>query len=393
MWFGRAGGRWLSSIVRALGRGYTRPWPSHPRPREIDVELVRIRKDIARLVGYVPGEQPQEPGWIKLNTNESFECSPAALEAVRSLGAVELTRYPDPLCSGVTAILAESFGVGAERVVVGNGSDDIVNLIIRSVCGPGDRLVCTRPSYSLYPVLAAIQGVEAVEIPLLEGFALPLRQLCSTRGAVAFVASPNNPAGTLYPPDQVAELCRSGQNLVVVDEAYVEFAETNCAGLLEDFPNVCLVRSLSKAYGLAGLRVGYMVGPPDLAEAVLKVKDSYNVNRAAQAAAIAALGDVDWARTTWQGVIERRERFRTLLEEEFGLRAYPSQANFVLVDFGGKSATAAQEALRRKRILVRRLEGAPITRNCLRITIGSDSEMGVLVEALRGHLQPEAVAQ
>ena len=209
--------------------------------------------------GYVPGEQPQESGWIKLNTNESVECSPAALKAIRSIEPADLRLYPDAMSDGVRAELARRFDAEPDQFVVGNGSDDILSLLIRATCEPGDSVVFTRPSYSLYPVLTQIQGARSMEVPLEPDFSLPVRKLSSTRGSILFITNPNNPAGTWYPPDEIAEICESEQNLVVVDEAYADFSGEDCSQLVKRYSNVCVVRSLSKAYGLAGLRVGYML--------------------------------------------------------------------------------------------------------------------------------------
>lgn len=355
--------------------------------------MVRIRSDIEALRGYTPGEQPQDGGWIKLNTNENAECSPAALAALHALGPDDLRLYPDPQAVKLRSKLAAMLRVQPDQIVVGNGSDDILNLLIRATCSTADSVVCTRPSYSLYPVLASIQGARVVEVPLGPDFALPIKQLSSTRGAILIITNPNNPAGTWYPPEQVAQICESGQNLVVIDEAYADFAESDCAKLLERFDNVCSVRSLSKSYGLAGLRVGYLAGPPALAAALMKIKDSYNVSRAAQVAALAALNDEDWAKQAWQRLVSLRERLSRSLTEDFGLKVYPSQANFILVDFGEHSASAALAALRERRILVRHFAGDPMVANCLRITVGTADQIGTLLEALREWLPVERAAK
>ena len=196
-----------------------------------------------------------------------------------------------------------------------------------------------------------------------------------------FITSPNNPAGTAYPPEQVAELATAGANLVAVDEAYAEFAETDCLELLRRFENVCVIRTFSKAYGLAGLRIGYLLGPPDLVEALLKIKDSYNVNRAAQIAAEAALEDGEWAESMWAGV-RRRRTWLTAELGKLGLKVHPSQANFILVDCGDAPAVAVQKELEERRILVRHLGGTPETENALRITVGTEAELQGLVEAM-----------
>ena len=329
----------------------------------------------------MPGRQPSGRGWIKLNTNESPEASPAAVRALVGLDGEWLRRYPDPTSERLRERLAARFGMDRGRVVVGNGADDIINLLIRATCDPGDVVVTTSPAYALYSILAEIQDVAVKALPLGSDFSLPIDDLKRARGAIMFITSPNNPAGTAYPPEQVAELATAGANLVAVDEAYAEFAETDCLELLRRFENVCVIRTFSKAYGLAGLRIGYLLGPPDLVEALLKIKDSYNVNRAAQIAAEAALEDGEWAESMWAGV-RRRRTWLTAELGKLGLKVHPSQANFILVDCGDAPAVAVQKELEERCILVRHLGGTPETENALRITVGTEAELQGLVEAM-----------
>ncbi len=349
--------------------------------------MVTIRKNIDAMLGYIPGEQPRESGWIKLNTNESVECSPAALRAIRSIEPDDLRLYPDAMSNELRAELARRFDAEPEQFVVGNGSDDILNLLIRATCEAGDSAVFTMPSYSLYPVMAQIQGARSVEVPLGADFTLPVRKLSSTRGSILFITNPNNPAGTWYPPEQIAEICESGQNLVVVDEAYADFSGEDCSRLVQQYSNVCVVRSLSKAYGLAGLRVGYMLGSIELATNVVKVKDSYNVSSAAQIAAVAALRDDEWARASWSDAARRRDWLSEKLTSELGLTVHPSRANFVLVDFGDNSAVNVLDYLRDRRILVRHFSDNPQVSNSLRISIGSQDDLDALFDALRAALE------
>ncbi len=334
----------------------------------------------------MPGRQPSSGDWIKLNTNESPEASPAAVRALAGLDGDWLRRYPDPTSEGLRERLAERFRLELGQVVVGNGADDIINLLIRVTCDPGDTVVTTNPAYALYSILADIQDVAVQATPLGAHFSLPIDALKHAGGAITFITSPNNPAGTAYPPEQAAELAAAGANLVAVDEAYAEFAENDCLELLDRFENVCIIRTFSKAYGLAGLRIGYLLGPPNLVAALLKIKDSYNVNRAGQIAAEAALADGEWAEAMWAGVRRRREWLTGALVG-LGLRVHPSQANFLLVDFGDASAVAVQQGLEDRRILVRRLGGTPETENALRITIGTEAELQRLVEAIGECLQ------
>lgn len=342
---------------------------------------VRLRPDVVAMQGYVPGQQPSESGWTKLNTNESPAVAPGVLAAVREAVSSDLRLYPDPTSRALRERLADRHEVAPESVIVTNGSDDALNLLVRAVCGPGDRVVAPQPSYSLYPVLAGIQGAEMVSCSLGEQFELPIRQLASARGAVTFVSSPNNPAGTHYAADDLRWLAEQ-TNLLVIDEAYVEFASDDRVALVRELPNVCVTRSFSKAFGLAGVRLGYALGHPELIDALHRVKDSYNVGRLAQVAGLAALDEIVWAEKYWEATRARRDKFATELCGNLGLHVYPSEANFVFVECGDRDASDIQEKLAGRRILVRRFAEDPLFSNALRISIGSEEEMFRLMEAL-----------
>ncbi len=354
-------------------------------------ELVRLRRDMAAIHGYVPGLQPGDASWIKLNTNESPEASPAAVAALRDAAAASIRLYPDPISHELRDVAARRHGVQPEQVVFGNGSDDLLNLLIRVACDPGDRVVAATPSYSLYPVLAAIGGCDIREVPLGDDFALPVRQLAAARGKITFVASPNNPAGTHYGADDLRWLA-SRVNLLVIDEAYVEFADRDNVDLLRECDNVCVTRSFSKSFGLAGLRLGYALASPELADALLRVKDSYNVSRLAQSAGLAALGDLDWAERHWAAIRRRRDALGATLREQFGLKVHPSEANFVFVELDGYDAADVQRQLEDRRIVVRRFAGDPRIANALRISIGSAEDMQSFMAAFGDVLGHEAGA-
>ena len=344
--------------------------------------MVRIRTDLETFAPYVPGKQPEDGQWIKLNTNEASACPPGALAALKELGPEGLFRYPDPTAIPLRRELADHYGLAPEQVVVGNGSDEILSLLIRAVCDPGAEVLAPDPAYSLYPVLAAAQGASYRAIPCLGDFALDLDSMCAARPAVTFITNPNNPAGTSYPARQIARICASGHNLVVVDEAYAEFAESNALGLLGEFPNLAIARTFSKAYGLAGARVGYLLGPAGLCRTLLAIKDAYNVSAAAQTAARAALRDRAWAEAMWQAVRSRRTRLITGLAAIPGLEPHPSQANFVLVDCGPHNAPRLLEQLAARKILVRHLGHVRGAENALRITVGEDAEIERLLREL-----------
>ena len=342
---------------------------------------VRLRPEVAAMQGYVPGQQPPDSGWTKLNTNESSAVAPGVLKALREAVTIDLRLYPDPTSRPLRERLADRHQVEPESIIVTNGSDDALNLIVRAVCGPGDRVVAPQPSYSLYPVLAEIQGADMVLCALGEQFELPIRQLASARGAVTFVSSPNNPAGTQYAADDLSWLAER-TNLLVIDEAYVEFATDDRVALARELPNVCITRSFSKAFGLAGVRLGYAVGHPALIDALHRVKDSYNVGRLAQVAGLAALDEIVWAENHWEATRVRRDKFAEELYGSFGLHVYPSEANFVFVECGDLDAGDIQDKLSARRILVRRFAEDPLFANALRISIGSEQEMLTLMDVL-----------
>ena len=343
--------------------------------------MVHLRPEIAALHGYTPGHQPGETGWIKLNTNESPAVAPGVLRRLRHAITDDVRLYPNPVSQELRERLASRHDVTPERIIVGNGSDDVLTLIIRAVCGSGDRVVAPNPSYSLYPVLAEIQGARMVHCPLGPGFELPVRQLAAARGAVTFVASPNNPAGTHYGEDELCWLAKH-TNLLVIDEAYVEFASSDRMNLACTLPNVCVTRSFSKAFGLAGMRLGYAVGDPEFIEVLHRVKDSYNVSRLAQVAGVAACDEIAWAEAHWEATRVRRDAFAEELRGRFDLQVYPSEANFVFVECAPHDAGVIQRDLANRRILVRRFPEEPRHANALRVSIGSDADMQTLLEAL-----------
>jgi len=220
-----------------------------------------------------------------------------------------------------------------------------------------------------------------VHCPLGPGFALPVRQLAAARGAVTFVASPNNPAGTHYEAEELSWLAER-TNLLVIDEAYVEFASSDRMELARTRPNVCVTRSFSKAFGLAGMRLGYAVGDPSFIDVLHRVRDSYNVSRLAQVAGVAACDEIAWAEAHWEATRVRRDAFAEELRGRFDLQVYPSEANFVFVECAPHDAGVIQRELANRRILVRRFPEEPRHANALRVSIGSDADMRTLLQAL-----------
>ncbi len=345
---------------------------------------------VRSLHAYTPGLQPKEAGWVKLNTNENpYPPSPHVAEAVaRELGA-SLRLYPDPLSTAVRRGFAQLHGLDEKQVIVGNGSDDVLNLLVRAFAGGAGRGVSfAMPSYSLYPVLVAIENGATVEVPFSRDMALPVEALAASDASLLLLTSPNAPTGVGFRTGDIERLAQAFRGILVVDEAYADFADENAMGLVGRYPRLVVTRTLSKSHGLAGLRVGFAAGDPEVIDLLDRVRDSYNVNRLSQAGAIAALGDTAHLADT----LARIKRTRT--ETEAGLRArgwftYPSQANFVFTEprspdgrTGADVAKACYEHLLTQKVLVRYFGSHALTRTFLRITVGTDSDMEALSRAI-----------
>ncbi|MBN1489771.1 MAG: histidinol-phosphate transaminase [Phycisphaerae bacterium] len=341
-----------------------------------------FRPNIEAMDGYVPGEQPTDPNVVKLNTNENpYPPSPRVLEAIAAVTPEQLRRYPDPLGNAFRDAAASVHGVTRDMVLCGNGMDDILNITVRALSGPEAKLVYPVPTYTLYAVLANIQASMVKEVPFGPNFELPTDALVAEHGRVTYLANPNAPSGTTVSIDAVADLARQLNGVLCVDEAYVDFADSNCMRLASEFENVLVMRTLSKGYSLAGLRFGYAVGHPNLIAGLMKVKDSYNVDAVSIAAAAAALRDQDYARQCWAKVRDERERLRAALAG-LDMPALPSQSNFLLARPAWRPAREVYELLKARRILVRYFD-YPRVSDRLRITVGTREQNDKLLAALR----------
>lgn len=334
------------------------------------------------MAPYVPGEQPGAgEKVIKLNTNENpFPPSPRVLEAIRTVDPDVLRRYPSPKADAFRAVAAAVHGVTPDMVLAGNGSDEILAIVMRTFVGPGDVLAYPDPTYSLYPVLADEGENRVRTVAWAPGFDLPIEALLKTSPRAIFFANPNAPTGTLVKKSRVRELARAFDGLVLVDEAYVDFADESCLDLVHELPNVLLCRTFSKGYSLAGLRFGYAIAAPAVVAEMLKVKDSYNCDAVAILAATAALEDQAYARKTWQAVRSERTRLAAELVER-GFEVTPSQANFVFARCPRGNAAEIYLALKRQGILVRFFD-KPGLADKLRITVGTAEQNDAVLEAL-----------
>jgi histidinol-phosphate aminotransferase len=347
-----------------------------------------VRPSIQRLRPYVPGEQPAIRGLIKLNTNENpYGPSPKVLKAIRAAADQRLRLYPNPTAQRLRERLANFHGCSPDNIIVGNGSDELLAMATRAFVEPGSGVIqYFTPSYSLYPVLADIHGAQKCAVPLESDFAMPgIDALRSGKqwdfnAALTFITTPNAPSGRGYSTKALAKLCRAQRGVIVLDEAYVDFAAENALELGLSFPHVLVARTFSKAYSLCFLRVGYFVGHPDLIEALHKIRDSYNVNGLGQEAALATLKDLAYYRRNFRRVINTRAWLSEQLSA-LGFEVFPSQTNFILVRAPAFSAAEWLAKLRDRKILVRWF-ASPELRDYLRISIGTDADARRLVRAL-----------
>jgi len=342
-----------------------------------------FRSNIRSMSGYLPGEQPQGDGFVKLNTNENpYPPSPAVAAAVCEALQRGLQKYPDPLAGAFRRRASELLGVPPDWILAGNGSDDILTIVTRALVGEGQLLRLPYPSYILYRTLAELQGARSEEIDFAPDWSLKEE---FARGSddlrLVFLANPNSPSGTVIPPQAVLELAQRLPCPLLVDEAYADFAETNCLDLVVKNEKIMVSRTLSKSYALAGLRFGYLVAQPHLIEQFVKVKDSYNCDALSIAAATAAIGDQAWLHQTRDKILRTRGRLVTALRN-IGFIVPHSQANFVWTLHNRRGVRPIYEELKRQRILVRYMV-YPRWGDGLRITVGSDQEVDTCLERLR----------
>ena len=341
-----------------------------------------FRPSVDAMAGYVPGEQPK-PGSkiIKLNTNENpYPPSPAAIAALRSLDSEWLRRYPDPYANEFRQAVSQVLGVPIDWIIVSNGSDELLNVIIRACAEPGRPVVYPSPTYVLFRTLTQMQSAEAIEVPYGEDYRLPIEGLLAADGAVTIIASPNSPSGHGVPMVDLRQLAAKLSGVLVVDEAYVDFAEETALPLVQEFANVIVTRTLSKGYSLAGLRLGFGIANPRLLSGLFKVKDSYNIDAIACTVGAAAMRDQSYKTACAERVKASRAKLAVDLKQ-LGFRLWDSQTNFLLAQPPQGNAEQIFLALKQQGILVRYFK-QPGLEDKLRITIGTDEHNQILLEAL-----------
>ena len=345
--------------------------------------MTYFRDNIEAMSAYVPGEQPA-PGAkvIKLNTNENpYPPSPRAVAALREFDASILRSYPDAMASRFRQAAANALDVPADWILPGDGSDDLIAMICRACLGPGRPVAYPVPTFTFYETQALTEDAERIEIPFDAEYDLPLDALARAAAAVTFVANPNSPSGTVATTEQLDELARRLPGLLVIDEAYVDFAADCAAGLVKVHDNVVVLRTLSKGYSLAGLRLGFGVAQPPTLGGLMKTKAIYNVGAIPAAVGAAAMGDQAHKIANADRVKASRQSLAAGLET-LGFSVLPSQANFLLARAPDAAAERAYLALKQRGILVRYYR-TPRLADQLRITVGTEEQNAALLEALK----------
>lgn len=354
----------------------------------LDVIMSYFRENIDKLAGYTPGFQPDSADVVKLNTNENpYPPSPKVAEAIASVSAESLRKYPCPFLGDTFRdAAAEVLGVDADNIICTNGGDDLLTIVIRSFCDTNRPIAYPVPTYSLYTVLSDIQDCPpAIEIPFGKDGSLP-DELADTGASLTIVCNPNAPTGSFVSPDEIKKLADKlkSKSIVLVDEAYIDYAQDNCLGLIDKCENVIILRSMSKGYSLCGLRFGFGIAPKPIIEGLRKVKDSYNVDSISIAAATAAMKDQDYFKASVNKVISERTRLTDSLRR-LAMEVPDSQSNFVLAKCIDCDAAQIYEKLAEQNIYVRyfNLDGLS---DKLRITVGTKEQNDKLIAELKNIL-------
>ncbi|QKQ73693.1 histidinol-phosphate transaminase [Nostoc sp. TCL240-02] len=341
-----------------------------------------FRSNVDAMASYVPGEQPQRGTQIiKLNSNENpYPPSPTALAVLQNIEGEWLRRYPEPFGGEFRQAASKVLGVPSDWIIVGNGSDELLSVVIRACAEPGRKVVYPMPTYVLYRTLAEMQDAEITEISYGEDYSLPLKELVAANGSVTFIASPNSPSGHLVATNELRQLASQLSGVLVIDEAYIDFTEENALALVKEYENVIIIRTLSKGYSLAGLRLGFGVANPKLLQGLFKVKDSYNIDAIACAIGTAAITDQAYKNACVAKIKASRNQLSTDLKQ-LGFHIWDSQTNFLLVQPPQKNAEYLYQKLKEQGILIRYFK-QPGLDDKLRITVGTDEQNQVLVETL-----------
>jgi len=341
-----------------------------------------FRAEVDAMTGYIPGEQPK-PGSkiIKLNSNENpYPPSPKVKEVLQNFDWEWLRRYPNASATDFRNAISEVLNVPADWIIVGNGSDEVLNLIIRACTDSHRKVVYPMPTYILYRTLVEMQAAQKVEIDYPLDYQLPIEELIKIDGAVTIIATPNSPSGHIVPLEDLRELATRLSGILVIDEAYVDFANGDALSLVKEFNNVISIRTLSKGYSLAGIRLGFAIANPNLLQGLYKVKDSHNIDAIACAVGAAAIRDQDYKNYCVEKVKISRDKLSIDLKK-LGFKVWDSQTNFLLVQPPQGNAEYLYLRLKEQGIWIRYFPEKGLE-DKLRISVGTDEENKVLVETL-----------
>ena len=344
---------------------------------------------IQNVEAYVPGEQPKDRKYVKLNTNENpYPPAPGVMEAIAAVDPAELRLYPDPDCYDLRCALAEAKGLQPQQVFVGNGSDEILAFCYLAFMDDNTPAIFPDITYSFYPVYAAFFGNNTRIVPVHEDFTMPLEDMKRDDGTIV-LTNPNAPTGIALPLSEIAALCEANKNhVVIVDEAYVDFGAESAVSLLSQYENLLVVQTFSKSRSLAGMRIGFAYGSENLIAAMNTVKNSvnsYTLDRLALSAARASVLNQAYTDDTCRAIAQTREKTTGKLSE-LGFTVLPSNANFIFASHKTVYAEVIFKKLREKGVLVRYFK-KPRIDNFLRITIGTDAEMETLINAVKEILE------
>ena len=334
---------------------------------------------------YVPGEQPRDKKYIKLNTNENpYPPSPKVLEAIKKAAGEALRLYPDPTCQELRNKIALYYNLREEQVFIGNGSDEVLAFAFMAFFNPGETILFPEITYSFYKVYAGLFGLDYQVVPLADDFSILIEEFTDNNGGI-IIPNPNAPTGKLLAIEAIEKILASNKDkVVIIDEAYIDFGGKSVVPLIKAYPNLLVIQTLSKSRSLAGLRVGFALGPEDLIQGLERIKNSFNsytLDRLALTGAVAAFEDESYFQETRTKIIQTRER--VVLElQKIGFQVVPSQANFVFISHPEYSAETMFRKLRENGILVRYFKESKID-NYLRVSMGSDQEMDCFLKSIK----------
>jgi histidinol-phosphate aminotransferase len=342
-----------------------------------------FRPEIDAMSGYTPGEQPKIMDLLKLNTNENpYPPCPAVLNGLKNADGERLRLYPDPTADKLRDAIAEIYNYKRENVIVSNGSDDMLTIAFRAFTNAQRSVAFLDPTYSLYPVLADLQGCQCIKIPLKNDFSLNNDLLEKAAPAnLLIITRPNAPTGNCIAIDDMRKICSEFDGVVLIDEAYADFSADNCVNFVQEFPNVIVSRTVSKSYSLAGLRLGFAIASPELIAGMMKVKDSYNVDMLTQYLGELAIRDQEYLSKNVAKITASRTKLTAELKA-LGFEVVDSQSNFLFAAPSDGDGEKLFKALREQNIIVRYFPGEA-TGKYVRITIGTEEQLKRLVDFLK----------